>query len=133
GSVAANSQDAVNGGQLFNTAESVKNVIGGNAINTEGVITTTNIGGTGSNTIDGAITNVKDAATKAKTTVTEGENIVVTESTNLDGSTDYEVKTKRDLALDSVTTGNTVTNNDGVTITDGSNITAVTSTGTNVK
>ncbi|MGO2505313.1 MAG: hypothetical protein ACTH7L_04305, partial [Psychrobacter alimentarius] len=28
--MAANSQDAINGGQLFNTAESVKNVIGGN-------------------------------------------------------------------------------------------------------
>ncbi|WP_394212688.1 ESPR-type extended signal peptide-containing protein, partial [Psychrobacter piscatorii] len=37
GTVAANSQDATNGGQLFNTAESVKNVIGGNAINTGGV------------------------------------------------------------------------------------------------
>ncbi|WP_348549566.1 YadA-like family protein [Psychrobacter sp. KFRI-CH2-11] len=132
GSVTLNSKDAINGGQLFDSADSVASVIGGNAVNNEGLITSTDIGGTGSNTIDGAITNVKDAATKAKTTVTEGENIVVTESTNLDGSTDYEVKTKRDLALDSVTTGNSVLNNDGVTITDGSNITAVTSAGTEV-
>ena len=120
GNVDANSQEAINGRQLLSTAESVKNVIGGTAVNTAGIITATNIGGTGANTIDGAITNVRDAATIAKTTVTEGKNVTVTASTNKDGSTNYNVRTNDDLALTSVTTGNTVLNNAGVTITGGS-------------
>ncbi|WP_288998482.1 ESPR-type extended signal peptide-containing protein, partial [uncultured Psychrobacter sp.] len=133
GSVAANSKDAINGGQLFNTADSVTSIIGGNASNTNGVISATDIGGTGQDNINDAISNVKGAATAAKTTVTQGENILVTETIDqTTGASNYEVKTKRDLALDSVTTGNSVLNNDGVTITDGSNITAVSSTGTSV-
>ena len=120
GNVDANSQEAINGRQLLSTAESVKNVIGGTAVNTAGIVTATNIGGTGANTIDGAITNVRDAATIAKTTVTEGKNVTVTASTNKDGSTNYNVRTNDDLALTSVTTGNTVLNNAGVTITGGS-------------
>ncbi|MGP5408483.1 hypothetical protein ACTXLW_12930, partial [Psychrobacter celer] len=118
---------------MFNTADSVTSVIGGNASNTNGVISATNIGGTGQDNINDAISNVKGAATAAKTTVTQGENILVTETIDqTTGASNYEVKTKRDLALDSVTTGNSVLNNDGITITDGSNITAVTSTGTSV-
>ena len=133
GSVVSGSKEAINGGQLFNTADSVTSVIGGNASNTNGVISATNIGGTGQDNINDAISNVKGAATAAKTTVTQGENILVTETIDqTTGASNYEVKTKRDLALDSVTTGNSVLNNDGITITDGSNITAVTSTGTNV-
>ena len=123
GSITATSKDAINGSQLFGSAESVKNVIGGNAVNTAGVVTATDIGGTGANTIDGAITNVRDAATKAKTTVTEGKNVTVTSSTNADGSTDYNVRTKDDLALTSVTTGNSVLNNTGLTITGGPSVT----------
>ncbi|RSN79203.1 cell surface protein, partial [Acinetobacter baumannii] len=86
-------------------------------------ITTNNIGGTGKNNINDAISNVKDAATKAKTTVTEGDNIVVKETTNKDGSTNYEVSTKKDLTLGSVTTGDSVLNNNGLTIKDGPSIT----------
>ncbi|WP_265089935.1 ESPR-type extended signal peptide-containing protein, partial [Psychrobacter aquaticus] len=133
GRIAANSTDAINGSQLFQTSDAVKNVIGGNTINTNGLITTTNIGGTGENTIDAAIGSVRDSAIKAKNTITEDKNIVVTETTNSDGSSNYEVKTKDDLALTSVTTGNTITNNAGVRIDDGfGNITAVTAIGTNV-
>ncbi|NIE98441.1 cell surface protein, partial [Acinetobacter sp. Tr-809] len=93
GAVNSSSTDAVNGSQLFNTANDVKNAIGGNTTidATTGAITTNNIGGTGSNTIDGAITSVKDAATKAKTTVTAGDNVVVTPTTNADGSSNYQV------------------------------------------
>ena len=123
GSITTTSKDAINGSQLFGSVESVKNVIGGNAVNTAGVVTSTDIGGTGANTIDGAITNVRDAATKAKTTVTEGKNVTVTTSTNADGSINYEVKTKDDLALTSVTAGNSVLNNAGLTITGGPSVT----------
>ncbi|QHH96179.1 trimeric autotransporter adhesin Ata [Acinetobacter dispersus] len=124
GSIANGSKDAVNGGQIQNISESIKNSIGGNTtVNPDGSITTNNIGGTGKNNINDAISNVKDAATKAKTTVTEGDNIVVKETTNKDGSTNYEVSTKKDLALDSITTGDTVVNNNGLTIKDGPSIT----------
>ncbi|MCH7382398.1 trimeric autotransporter adhesin Ata [Acinetobacter dispersus] len=124
GSIANGSKDAVNGGQIQNISESIKNSIGGNTtVNPDGSITTNNIGGTGKNNINDAISNVKDAATKAKTTVTEGDNIVVKETTNKDGSTNYEVSTKKDLTLDSVTTGDTVLNNNGLTIKDGPSIT----------
>ncbi|EYT22899.1 YadA-like family protein, partial [Acinetobacter sp. 1000160] len=124
GSIANGSKDAVNGGQIKNISDSIKNSIGGNTtVNPDGSITTNNIGGTGKNNINDAISNVKDAATKAKTTVTEGDNIVVKETTNKDGSTNYEVSTKKDLTLDSVTTGDSVLNNNGLTIKDGPSIT----------
>ncbi|KAB0659120.1 cell surface protein, partial [Acinetobacter courvalinii] len=124
GSIANGSKDAVNGGQIKNISDSIKNSIGGNTtVNPDGSITTNNIGGTGKNNINDAISNVKDAATKAKTTVTEGDNIVVKETTNKDGSTNYEVSTKKDLTLGSVTTGDSVLNNNGLTIKDGPSIT----------
>ncbi|OBY72362.1 YadA-like family protein, partial [Acinetobacter gyllenbergii] len=124
GSIAKGSKDAVNGGQIQNISESIKNSIGGNTtVNPDGSISTNNIGGTGKNNINDAINNVKDAATKAKTTVTEGDNIVVKETTNKDGSTNYEVSTKKDLNLDSITTGDTVLNDKGLTIKDGPSIT----------
>ncbi|USA51822.1 YadA-like family protein [Acinetobacter sp. C26G] len=110
GAVNSSSTDAVNGSQLFNTANDVKNAIGGNTTidATTGAITTNNIGGTGSNTIDGAITSVKDAATKAKTTVTAGDNVVVTPTTNADGSSNYQVSTAKDVNFDKVTVGSVV-------------------------
>ncbi|WP_227554493.1 YadA-like family protein, partial [Acinetobacter courvalinii] len=124
GSIANGSKDAVNGGQIKHISDSIKNSIGGNTtVNPDGSITTNNIGGTGKNNINDAISNVKDAATKAKTTVTEGDNIVVKETTNKDGSTNYEVSTKKDLTLGSVTTGDSVLNNNGLTIKDGPSIT----------
>ncbi|WP_159725674.1 YadA-like family protein, partial [Acinetobacter proteolyticus] len=110
GAVNASSTDAVNGSQLFNTANNVKNLVGGATTidATTGAITTSNIGGTGSNTIDGAITSVKDAATKAKTTVTAGDNVVVTPTTNADGSSNYQVSTAKDVSFDKVTVGSVV-------------------------
>ncbi|MFN0298701.1 cell surface protein, partial [Acinetobacter albensis] len=91
--------------------------------------TTSNIGGTGSNTIDGAISNVKDAATKAKTTVTQGDNIVVSTTTNTDGSTNYQVKTAKDVNFDSLTAGTgtdkTVLNKDGLTVTEDTQTTVI--------
>ncbi|OVO14220.1 YadA-like family protein, partial [Acinetobacter baumannii] len=64
-----------------------------------------------------------NTAKKAKTTVTEGDNIVVKETVNKDGSTNYEVSTKKDLTLNSVTTGDSVLNNNGLTIKEGPSIT----------
>ncbi|MDQ9023389.1 hypothetical protein RFI02_20065, partial [Acinetobacter sichuanensis] len=115
GTVAAGSTEAVTGNQLNAQGEGVKNIIGGLTTYdpSTGALTNTNIGGTGESTIDDAIKNVNTAATKAKTTVTQGDNIVVTSGTNADGSTNYEVATAKDVNFDKVTVGNVVT--DGAT------------------
>ncbi len=124
GHISSTSKEAVNGSQIHKISKSIKNSIGGNTVvNPDGSLTTNNIGGTGKNNINDAISEVKNTATKAKTTVTEGDNIVVKETVNKDGSTNYEVATKKDLTLNSVTTGDTVLNNNGLTIKDGPSIT----------
>ncbi|MDC5324312.1 trimeric autotransporter adhesin Ata [Acinetobacter baumannii] len=124
GHISSTSKEAVNGSQIHKISNSIKNSIGGNTVvNPDGSLTTSNIGGTGKNNINDAISEVKNTATKAKTTVTEGDNIVVKETVNKDGSTNYEVATKKDLTLNSVTTGDTVLNNNGLTIKDGPSIT----------
>ncbi|MCU4369628.1 ESPR-type extended signal peptide-containing protein [Acinetobacter courvalinii] len=115
GTVSADSKDAINGSQLHAQGEGVKNIIGGNTQydpNT-GTYTNPDIGGTGQNNINDAIGSISDAATKAKTTVTQGENIVVTESKNSDGSSNYEVATAKDVNFDSVNVGDV--NIDGAT------------------
>ncbi|EOH6036127.1 trimeric autotransporter adhesin Ata [Acinetobacter baumannii] len=124
GHISSTSKEAVNGSQIHNISNSIKNSIGGNTVvNPDGSLTTNNIGGTGKNNINDAISEVKNTATKAKTTVTEGDNIVVKETVNKDGSTNYEVSTKKDLTLDSVTAGDSVLNHNGLTIKDGPSVT----------
>ncbi len=121
GTVAAGSTEAVTGDQLNTSAASLATIIGGNAVNNGGVVTTTDIGGTGADTIDGAISSLNTAATQAKSTVTQGENILVATTTNADGSTNYEVATARDLDIDSVVTGNSTLNSAGLVVNDGTN------------
>ena len=107
GTVSADSKDAINGSQLHAQGEGVKNIIGGNTQYDPdtGTYTNPDIGGTGQNNINDAIGSISDAATKAKTTVTQGDNIVVTESKNSDGSSNYEVATAKDVNFDSVQVG----------------------------
>ncbi|WP_430622295.1 hypothetical protein [Acinetobacter colistiniresistens] len=64
----SSSTDAINGSQLHGVADSVKNAIGGSTTidATTGAITTSNIGGTGSNTISPAL---KRQQTKASNLV----------------------------------------------------------------
>ncbi|QSB53173.1 YadA-like family protein [Acinetobacter calcoaceticus] len=124
GRVAADSQDAINGSQLHGVSDSVKNIIGGNTtVNPDGTLSGSNIGGTGKDNINDAIGAVGDAATKAKSTVSDGKNIVVTEGKNADGSTNYKVETSPDLDVDSVTAGDTKVDGDGLHIKDGPNVT----------
>ncbi|MBJ9426080.1 trimeric autotransporter adhesin Ata [Acinetobacter seifertii] len=124
GNISSTSKEAVNGSQIHNISNSIKNSIGGNTVvNPDGSLTTNNIGGTGRNNINDAISEVKNTATKAKTTVTEGDNIVVKQTVNKDGSTNYEVATKKDLTLNSVTAGDSVLNHNGLTIKDGPSMT----------
>ena len=80
-----------------------------NACNTR---RSSNINGNDYTTIAEAI---EDQAKKSKTTVSEGDNITVTSKTNADGSTDYNVATKKEVSFDKVTVGGVTidqTNND---------------------
>ncbi|RKG49238.1 hypothetical protein D7V64_14325, partial [Acinetobacter cumulans] len=149
GLIATGSKDAVNGGQIKDIADSIKTSIGGNTVvNPDGTISTSNIGNTGKDNINDAISSVNTAATKAKTTVTQGANIVVTPSTNTDGSTNYQVATAKDVNFDNVNVsnnvsvggnvsanefkaGNTSVNNNGITIahTDPNKVVSVTDSG----
>ncbi|MDO4641751.1 MAG: YadA-like family protein [Neisseria sp.] len=125
GNIASGSKDAVNGGQLHNTATSIANVFGGNAqVNPDGSINMSNVGGTGANNVNDAIQAVNQAAVQAKTTVTAGDNIVVTQNKNADGSNNYTVATAKDLKVDSVVAGDTTLNGKGLTIANGPSITS---------
>ncbi|ASK27663.1 hypothetical protein BG910_07860 [Neisseria chenwenguii] len=128
GNVAADSQDAVNGSQLFAQGEGVKNIIGGNTTYNPatGAYENTDIGGTGKGNVNDAIESVNTAAKAAKTEVKQGDNIEVTSEEGANGQTVYTVKTAKDLVVDSVTSGDTVVNNGGVTV--GKNV-ALTSDG----
>ncbi|WP_171494944.1 YadA-like family protein, partial [Acinetobacter colistiniresistens] len=118
------SQDAINGSQLKGVSDSVAGAIGGNTtVNPDGTIITSDIGGTGKDNINDAIGAVGKAAQEAKSTVSEGKNIVVKESKNADGSTDYEVSTAPNLEVDSVTAGGTKVDGDGLHITGGPSVT----------
>ena len=135
GAVTPTSKDAVNGGQLYNVANNVKDLIGPDATidPATGKVTVTDpakgIGETGKGNIGDAIKHVNDAAkaaadtAKKHTTVEQGDNIVVEESLNADGGKHYKVSTARDLNVDSVKAGDTTVNNDGVTINNGPSMT----------
>ena len=72
GEISSTSTDAINGSQLYavqnvlgNAAQTVKNVLGGNAaVDEDGRLTTRDIGGTGQNTIDAAIRELNTNAYK---------------------------------------------------------------------
>ena len=135
GAVTPTSKDAVNGGQLYNVANNVKDLIGPDATidPATGKVTVADpakgIGETGKGNIGDAIKHVNDAAkaaadtAKKHTTVEQGDNIVVEESTNANGGKHYKVSTAKDLNVDSVKAGDTTVNNDGVTINNGPSMT----------
>ena len=135
GAVSPTSKDAVNGSQLYNVADNVKDLIGPDAVidPATGKVTVADpakgIGETGKGNIGDAIKHVNDAAkaaadtAKKHTTVEQGDNIVVEESLNADGGKHYKVSTAKDLNVDSVKAGDTTVNNDGVTIAGGPSVT----------
>ena len=135
GAVTPTSKDAVNGSQLYNVANNVKDLIGPDATidPATGKVTVADpakgIGETGKGNIGDAIKHVNDAAkaaadtAKKHTTVEQGDNIVVEESTNADGGKHYKVSTAKNLNVDSVKAGDTTVNNDGVTIAGGPSVT----------
>ncbi|MCH7293675.1 cell surface protein, partial [Acinetobacter sp. ANC 3926] len=88
GSIIAGSKDAVNGGQVKNISDSIKNSIGGNTVvNPDGSITTNNIGGTGKDNINDAIKSVDDK-------VTNGVNDLTNKGLNFAGNAGADVHRK---------------------------------------
>ncbi|WP_336006649.1 hypothetical protein, partial [Acinetobacter pittii] len=55
------------------------------------------------------VDQLKAASAAAKTKVQQGENIVVTKTTDADGSDKYVVATAKDVKFDKTTVGNVVT------------------------
>ncbi|WP_394253857.1 ESPR-type extended signal peptide-containing protein [Acinetobacter baumannii] len=122
------------GNQVVETQTALVDSLGGNAkVNADGTIT-----GPTYNVAQGTQTNVGDAltaldqaignaATTSKTTVSNGENIVVNKTKNADGSDNYEVSTAKDLTVDSIAAGDTVLNNSGINI--GNNAVVLNNTG----
>ena len=146
GEVSDTSTDAINGSQLFGSVDSINTLIGGNAtVDGDGVITTSDVGGTGEDTIDEAISSVNTAA-NAGWNVTDGTNeanigpdgdvtfsgdanIDVAQS-GVDDDGQIDITLAPDLNVDSVTTGDSVLDTDGLAIDDGAgNVTNVTNDG----
>ena len=135
GEISNTSTDAINGSQLYavqnvlgNTAQTVKDVLGGNAkLAEDGSITMSNIGNTGAGNIHDAINSVKETAEKGwklkvneeagsekiapddTVTVKQGKNIRVKRS-----SKDLTIETADDVAFNKVTVGNSVLTTDGL-------------------
>ena len=137
GEISNTSTDAINGSQLYavqnvlgNTAQTVKNVLGGDAaVDENGSITMSNIGNTGKGNIHDAIKSVKETAEKGwklkaneeadsesekiaagdTVTVKQGKNIRVKRS-----SKDLTIETADDVAFNKVTVGNSVLTTDGL-------------------
>ncbi|CAM4362971.1 Trimeric autotransporter adhesin YadA-like C-terminal membrane anchor domain-containing protein [Acinetobacter pragensis] len=143
GDVNSTSTDAVNGSQLYNAQDNVSNVIGGNAtVNGQGDIVVSNIGGTGQNTINDAISSIKDSADQANkgwnlsTNGGAATNVKPTDTVNF-GNTDRNVSISNDgsnvtvnlnkdqnLGKDgSMTIGDTKIDNNGLTIDGGPSVT----------
>ena len=157
GEISDTSTDAINGSQLNDTNNRVTNVenrvttIEGDVKNIKNDITTikgdittinnkvdANTQKIEKNTqditkLDDRVTEVEKVAGK-HSTVTQGDNITVTESTNSMGGTDYKVSVNKDINLNSVTTGDTVMNNDGLKVGDKVSVTkdAVTAGNTSI-
>ena len=128
GAVTPTSKDAVNGGQLYDVAKNVADLVGPDAKidPATGKVSvadpTQGIGGTGKDNIGDAIKAVNATAAK-HTTVVEGKNVKVTKGKNAAGGDEYTVATKDDLEVTSVTAGNTTVNTNGLTITGGPSVT----------
>lgn len=129
GKVAADSTDAINGSQLYTVANTVGNVanstvevLGGDAaVDADGNITMSDIGGTGKNTVHDAI---KAAYDKEESVVAGSTNVTVNQTgTNTTGGKEYKVDIASDLNLNSVTTGDSKLTTDGLTIVGGPSVT----------
>ncbi|MDG2951547.1 YadA-like family protein, partial [Exercitatus varius] len=134
GNISATSTDAINGSQLYatnrvlgNVANSVVNNFGGNAaVDSNGNITFTDIGGTGETTIHDAIKNVSDVANTGwnvqtngdtATKVAPGDTVQFKDGKNIKitrTEKDITVATADDVSFNSITAGPVTINSNGI-------------------
>ena len=158
GDISETSTDAINGSQLNDTNNRVTKVEG-DITNIKGDITniktdikdikgditnintkldehTTQINQNTQNitNLDNRVTEVEKTAGKHSSVSTEDSNIIIDEGTNTVGGTDYKLSLNKNQVLDSVTTGDTVMNNDGIKVGDKVSVTkdAVTAGSTSI-
>ncbi len=152
GLISKDSKDAINGSQLNDTNNRVTNVenrvtkvegdineIKGNIenINTTLEKHTTQINQNTQNitNLDNRVTEVEKTAGKHSSVSTEDSNIIIDDTgKNAAGGTDYKLSLNKNQVLDSVTTGDTVMNNDGIKVGDKVSVTkeAVTAGSTSI-
>ncbi|MBK0063660.1 MULTISPECIES: YadA-like family protein [unclassified Acinetobacter] len=141
GTVAQDSKDAINGGQLYNIATKIRNIIGGNTTYDPGTGTyvNNNIGDTGKDNINDAIKSINETAQNANkgwTVSTNGQNASQVKPTdtvdfaNKDGNisinntgNNITVDLAKDITVESVTAGDTTVNDNGLTIDGGPSVT----------
>jgi len=131
GNVTSTSQQAINGRQLFSTAQSIANNLGGGSVvNTDGTVSTPvyQVNGNDQTGVAGAIEEL-DKGFNLKTnganisTVKAGDTIDIgtaTGETNIEVAktgNDIKFKLANNIDLNSVTTGNTVMDTGGITVT----------------
>ena len=135
GEISSTSTDAINGSQLKetndrvaanetaikNNTEAISKLDGRVTANETAIKNNAEAIGNLNTRVDGV-----EKLAKQHTTVTAGDNVTVTEDTNKnkDGGKEYKVALKKDINLDSVTTGQTVMNNDGLKVGDKVSVTA---------
>ena len=125
GEISSTSTDAINGSQLHQTNENVaqnkadiaqnKADIAANRTDIDKNAADIAQNKTDIKNLNTRVDNVEELA-KKHTTVTAGDNMVVAETTNKDGGKEYNVALDKDINIDSVTTGQTVMNNDGLKV-----------------
>ncbi len=89
GDVAADSKDAINGGQLYAQGMGISSIIGGNTTYdpATGTFTNNNIGGTGEGSIDGAIASIKRGEVVMTENIQTNTTNIATNTTNITKNT----------------------------------------------
>jgi len=105
GEVAANSKDAINGGQLYAQGAGISSIIGGNTTYdpATGTFTNSNIGGTGQASIDGAIASIK----RGEAVMTES---IQTNTTNITTNTSNITKNTANITTNTANISTNTTN-----------------------
>ena len=118
--------------QLNAAQANLANLLGGNAANDKGNVTTTDIGGTGKDNVHDAIAAVKETADKgwnlnandetSSEKIGAGDTVTFKEGKNVKVSRDGKnitVATSDDVSFDKVTVGGSVLTDNGLTVGDG--------------